>query len=93
MLEPKCTYSVFAGCEENPNTTYQESCGYENFKDAQEEVKRLSKLGYLDELYIFKPVKVSTTQPDEEKEEEPVDVDETEHWEDYYPQSSSAYFY
>jgi hypothetical protein len=94
MFEPKCTYSVFALCDENPETTYHESCGYESFKDAQEEVKRLSNQGYLVKLYIFKPVVVSTTQPvEEDDEDELTDVDETEHWEEYYPQSHEAYFY
>lgn len=67
MFEPKCIYSVFALCEENPNTTYQESWRYECFQSAQEEAERLSHLGYLVKTYIFKPVLVDTTQPQEEE--------------------------
>jgi len=93
MFEPKCTYSVFALCEEDLNTTYQESCNYECFQSAQEEVERLSNLGYLVKTYIFKPVLVDTTQPVEKEDEfEENDNYEQQEWDDLYPPNDD-YFY
>ena len=98
MFSPTLTYSVYALCEHNPETSYHESCGYEHYDAAQKEVERLSKLGYLVKLYCNNPILIDTVQPqkeeDEEEEYEEPDIDEEQEWEDLYPQGQgNALFY
>ena len=87
MFSPTLTYSVYALCEHNPETSYHESCGYEHYEAAQKEVERLSKLGYLVKLYCNNPILIDTVQPQEEEEDEFAENDniEQQEWEDLYP--------
>jgi hypothetical protein len=87
MFSPTLTYSVYALCEHNPETSYHESCGYENYAAAQKEVERLSQLGYLVKLYCNNPILLETVQPQEEEDDEFEEKDnyEQQEWEDLYP--------
>ena len=87
MFSPTLTYSVYALCEHNPETSYHESCGYEHYDAAQKEVERLSQLGYLVKLYCNNPILLDTVQPQEPEEDEFAENDniEQQEWEDLYP--------
>ena len=87
MFSPTLTYSVYALCEHNPETSYHESCGYEDYDAAKKEVERLSQLGYLVKLYCNNPILLDTIQPQEPEEDEFAENDniEQQEWEDLYP--------